>query len=346
MLKKKTHGDELMKSRMFLKIVVGLMALSLLATAGWAQCVSNVPGTLTVGQSACVRVCTNDFAYPAIQLYGNHNGPGALPQLILQAGCATATTHCNETCTAITPPSYPFVLGGDPFFPDNYYGHSDCLDIYLYWIHDNVWGLEIYTFCSGCFCITYDSQLAVSLSADLAAVPGDNSVTLTWATASETNSDRFEITRDGSLAGSVDGLGTSANGRAYTWTDNSVSNGSIYRYDLVAVDAAGGRTMMGRVNATPNGVTASVNEYALRQNYPNPFNPTTSISFDLVEANHVTLKVFNPMGETVKTLVDANVGAGRHSVSFDGRSLTSGLYFYSITVGDRYSATRKMLLVK
>jgi hypothetical protein len=333
-----------MKSQFVLKLLV-IFATLMLTTAVFAQCVPVIPQTLTVGQSVCITVCNNVFANPAIQLYGSNTGPAAKPVLILEAGCMTA--HCDQSCTPVTPPPYSsFVLGGDPYYPDNYYAHNSCFYMYLYWIHDNVWALEIYTTCSGCFCLTYDSQLPVNLQSDLAAIPGDNQITLTWATASETNSDHFDLMRDGTLAGRVDGLGNSATGKAYSWTDNAATNGVMYRYDLVSVDASGGRQILGHVSASPNVGAAHVTEYALLQNYPNPFNPSTSISFDVVESNYVTLRIFNPLGECVATLMDGNVGAGRHSVTFDGSKFTSGLYFYSIKIGNHFSATRKMLLVK
>ncbi|HEY3296933.1 MAG TPA: T9SS type A sorting domain-containing protein [bacterium] len=330
-----------------LKTLAFLALAALLVPAAFAQCVSNVPSQIDVGHSYCIRVCEDAFAYPAILLYGNRDGIGAVPVLTLHAGCNAANTDCDVQCTAITPPAYPFVLGGDHFYPENYYGHSDCFDMYLYWVHDNVWALEIYTLCSGCFCLSFDGQLAVNLSTDLTATAGDNAVTLDWATASETSNDHFDVMRDGQLSARIEGLGNSTTGREYTWTDNSAVNGVMYQYQLVSVDANGNSRIEGRVAATPTASSpAQVTEYALLQNYPNPFNPTTSITFDVLEANHVTLKVFNPMGQCVATLVNANTAAGRHSVSFNGQNLTSGLYFYSITIGDRFSATRKMLLVK
>jgi hypothetical protein len=345
MMIRKTLGDNLMKNTI-LKTVLVVALTALLIPAAFAQCVSNVPREVDIGQSACIRVCADDFYYPPILLVGDREGPAAMPILILQAGCTAGVTHCNEGCTAVTPPPYPFVLGGDPYFPNNYYGHSDCFDMYLYWVHNNVWALEVYTLCSGCFCLSFDHQLSVAMRSDLSAVAGDHEVTLGWATASEANNDHFDIMRDGVLAGQVTSAGDNTAGHDYTWTDNSAANDVTYTYSLVAVDVNGGREVHGSASAVPGAMKGVVTEYALEQNYPNPFNPSTLIRFDLVEANHVSLKVFNPMGACVATLVNSTVGVGRHEVSFDGRSLPSGLYFYSIKIGDRYSATRKMLLVK
>jgi hypothetical protein len=328
-----------------LKILFLLAAMALLAIPAYSTCVSNVPARIDIGQSYCISVCADQFYYPAIQLYGSHNGPAARPILILEAGCSLQNTHCdNGGCTPLQPPT--FVFGGDPFVPDQWYGHNDCFDMYLYWVHDNVWGLEIYTLCSGCFCLTYDDQLAVNMRSGFSASAGNGEVALTWATASETDNDHFTIERDGQAITNVPGAGNTPTGREYSWTDSGLENGRSYRYTLISVDGNNNRVEVGTTEATPRPTAGAVTEYALYQNYPNPFNPTTSIAFDVMEANQVTLKVYNPLGEVVATLMNGTVGVGHHTVSFDGKNFTSGLYFYTITIGDRFSATRKMLLVK
>jgi hypothetical protein len=228
-----------------------------------------------------------------------------------------------------------------------YYGVNSCFDIKLYWWHDNVWWMEIFAWCSGCFCLTYDDQLAVEMSSPLSAAAGDNEVTLRWATASESQNDRFEILRDGARSGSVTGLGTSASGRAYSWTDETAHNGNTYTYVLESVDFNNARHELGRVTATPTAqAPEAVRDYRLYQNYPNPFNPTTRISFDLPSKTTVTLKVYNLMGAVVATLVNGEMEAGPHRAEFDGTGVTSGLYFYTIQTSGGFSATRKMLLIK
>lgn len=87
------------------------------------------------------------------------------------------------------------------------------------------------------------------------------------------------------------------------------------------------------------------NSFALNQNYPNPFNPTTEISFALPKASHVTLEVYNVLGQKVETLVNDAMDAGLHVISFDASSLASGMYFYRINA-ENFNETRKMMLLK
>ena len=85
--------------------------------------------------------------------------------------------------------------------------------------------------------------------------------------------------------------------------------------------------------------------YALDSNYPNPFNPTTTISFTIPKAQHVSLVVYDALGRAVATLVDSELGSGTHSVSFDGQKLASGVYIYRIRSGD-FVQEKKMQLLK
>jgi hypothetical protein len=85
--------------------------------------------------------------------------------------------------------------------------------------------------------------------------------------------------------------------------------------------------------------------FSLSQNYPNPFNPNTVISFQLAVKSHVTLKVFDVAGREVATLVEGEMAAGKHAVTFAPSHSASGLYFYKITAG-KFSQTRKAVLMK
>jgi hypothetical protein len=83
----------------------------------------------------------------------------------------------------------------------------------------------------------------------------------------------------------------------------------------------------------------------LNQNFPNPFNPTTSIPFSIDRDGRVSLKIFNILGEEVRTLLDQELKAGNHVIKFDAGDLTSGTYLYR-TSTTTYSETKKFQLLK
>jgi hypothetical protein len=91
----------------------------------------------------------------------------------------------------------------------------------------------------------------------------------------------------------------------------------------------------------PSGVPAA---FHLSQNYPNPFNPATSIGFTLPQAAHVTLKVYNLLGETVATLVDETLPAGDHVKTWTADGLPSGTYVYRLVVGNQARSRALTLL--
>jgi hypothetical protein len=97
----------------------------------------------------------------------------------------------------------------------------------------------------------------------------------------------------------------------------------------------------------PTSIEYSENPYVfyLGANYPNPFNPTTTFSYQIPEDRHVTLTVYTVLGQVAATLVDEIKVAGRHEITFDARSLSSGIYLYRLTAGNQ-TMTRSMVLVK
>jgi hypothetical protein len=86
--------------------------------------------------------------------------------------------------------------------------------------------------------------------------------------------------------------------------------------------------------------------FSLLQNYPNPFNPSTTISYQLPVNGNVTLKVFNALGQEIKTLINGFQNAGFHSLLFTlSSSLPSGIYFYQLKSGSS-TATKKLIIAK
>ncbi len=91
-------------------------------------------------------------------------------------------------------------------------------------------------------------------------------------------------------------------------------------------------------------------EFSLHQNYPNPFNPTTAISYQLPAASDVKLKIYNTLGQLVKTLVSQKQSAGNYAVQWNGSNdlgekVASGIYIYRIQAGD-FIQSRKLVLMK
>jgi protocatechuate 3,4-dioxygenase beta subunit len=93
--------------------------------------------------------------------------------------------------------------------------------------------------------------------------------------------------------------------------------------------------------------------FALEQNYPNPFNPVTDIRYQIADNGspvQTTLRIYNLLGQEVRTLVDEPQGAGYYTVAWngrdsDGRDVATGFYFCRLQAGD-YAATIKMVLLK
>ena len=86
-------------------------------------------------------------------------------------------------------------------------------------------------------------------------------------------------------------------------------------------------------------------EFALLQNYPNPFNPSTVITYQLPKASNVELKVYDVLGNEIKTLVNEEKPAGRYEVKFDASNLSSGMYLYVLKAAE-FKSVRKLILIK
>jgi len=90
--------------------------------------------------------------------------------------------------------------------------------------------------------------------------------------------------------------------------------------------------------------------FLLYQHYPNPFNPSTSITYVLPTSSDIILKVYNLLGQEVKTLVNEHQSSGTKSVVWDGRDnlgkpVSTGMYVYRIEAGG-FIRARKMMLVQ
>jgi len=87
------------------------------------------------------------------------------------------------------------------------------------------------------------------------------------------------------------------------------------------------------------------NSFVLSQNYPNPFNPSTKISYSVPKSSLVTIKVYDVLGKKITTLLNEEKSVGNYEVEFNGRNLSSGVYFYKMQAGD-FVETKKLILMK
>ncbi len=195
---------------------------------------------------------------------------------------------------------------------------------------------------------TSDTNIPVELSSFTASTSNGN-VVLNWTTATETNNKGFEVQRSNGgeyqTIAFVQGNGTSTQQHSYTYSDQKVENGN-YSYRLRQVDFDGTSEYSQVVEVSVSNPV----EFNLAQNYPNPFNPSTKINYSLKVDSKVTLKVFDILGQEVVTLLNENIAAGAHNVTFDASKLNSGVYLYKIEAngvdGSSFTSVKKMILTK
>lgn len=191
-----------------------------------------------------------------------------------------------------------------------------------------------------------DVPLPVEMKTFAATVNG-NAVQLNWETTTEVNCFGFDIERSLSTSeqytkvGFIQGSGNSNSAKKYEFSDVPEQQG-LYHYRLKQIDNDGSIAYYGPVlvdfSQTPD-------IYALYQNFPNPFNPSTLISFDIPRESHVSLEIFNTVGEKVASPVSHYLSSGKHTVSFSAADLPTGLYFYVLRAGE-FTSVKKMMILK
>ena len=199
--------------------------------------------------------------------------------------------------------------------------------------------------------VRYNVPLPIQLGTFAAALTLENAVSLTWSTVSETNNYGFEVQKsvDGpnnfsTIPNSfVAGHGTTLAPQHYSFVDKSgVVSGAYYRLKQTDLDGSVHYTESVRVDAAGEKVPQN---YLLEQNSPNPFNPTTTIRFGLPKDGFVSLKLYNVLGQVVRTLVEEQRVAGYYEVRLDASNLSSGTYIYRLESG-KFVSTKKLLLVR
>ena len=172
-------------------------------------------------------------------------------------------------------------------------------------------------------------------------------IILNWSTATELNNSGFDVERsldskEFLKLGFVQGHGTTTQQQDYTFIDNNINTQTKYYYRLKQLDNDGSFEYSETIEIDYSGIP---DNYSLSQNYPNPFNISTIIRYSIPEEKLVTIKIYNALGEEVKTLTNKIQQPGRYTINFDATFLSSGLYFYRLVAGD-FVETKKMLLLK
>ncbi|MGA7720279.1 MAG: right-handed parallel beta-helix repeat-containing protein [Ignavibacteriaceae bacterium] len=133
-------------------------------------------------------------------------------------------------------------------------------------------------------------------------------------------------------------------GRYYWRVQSKTSNGKFSNSSKVEAFTIGTIT---DVKHESNAIPVS---FAVSQNYPNPFNPSTLINYSLPKSSLVTIKIYNILGQEIKTLINSEHQPGYYSIQWNGdnnygHSVASGIYIYRVTAG-QYAKSMKMMLLK
>ncbi len=192
-----------------------------------------------------------------------------------------------------------------------------------------------------------------------------NTIQLFWGTATETNNFGYNVERsvdslNWEVIGFVVGHGNSPSPKDYSFNDTTLVESNTYFYRLMQIDNDGKFEYTDAI--TVSIVITSVEEdkliipfeFSLEQNYPNPFNPTTKIEYSIpkVETGHapslqqnISIIIYDVNGREVAVLVNKVQLAGKYSVNFNAGNLSSGIYFYTLSIGNK-TLTKKMNLIK
>ncbi|HLP15986.1 MAG TPA: T9SS type A sorting domain-containing protein [Bacteroidota bacterium] len=194
------------------------------------------------------------------------------------------------------------------------------------------------------FALNIDAVMPVELqtfSADMVHGRAE----LHWSTATETNNIGFDIEKKIAGAwtkiGFVRGAGTANAPNHYSFVDPTAKGKASYR--LKQIDRDGHFSYSQSVEVV---AALAAGDFALSQNFPNPFNPTTMFTFAVKSMEHVTVTVFNALGQEVATLFNGNASPNElYHLRFDGTNLPGGTYFCALRSASR-SEVKKVTMLK
>ncbi|MBU0473799.1 MAG: T9SS type A sorting domain-containing protein [Bacteroidetes bacterium] len=176
-------------------------------------------------------------------------------------------------------------------------------------------------------------------------LPAEHSSTLKSELLISDNSDMINATTIADIANSNYEISGLEKGKLYFWRVRTKTIDNTYS------EYSGLGTF--KVGDNVTGVEEQViipEKFSVSQNYPNPFNPSTIISYSIPQTQFVTIKIYNMLGQEIKTLVSKEMSAGIYDVTWNGTNdsgvkVATGSYIYRVATGNNI-VTKKMLLLK
>ena len=198
---------------------------------------------------------------------------------------------------------------------------------------------------------TDPNVVPVELSSFTAEIDINDRVVLEWITLSETNNYGFYIERsidniNFKVIEFVKGMGNSSNDNIYSFIDTDSREAGTYYYRLKQVDFDGSYEYSDILEVE----VLAPKEFKLEQNYPNPFNPETKIEYEIPKTTNVVLKIYNILGQEIKTLIYYEQQPGNYQIIWDGTNnnnvrVSSGVYIYQIRASN-FIQSKKMIFLR
>ena len=193
---------------------------------------------------------------------------------------------------------------------------------------------------------------------NLSATAEDNTVTVTWDPPSSTSFFTLEnycvycSDESDPYADPLETQTISAQNTSFEHTD--LTPGDEWYYTVTAIyngdrESAPCEPIKILIVGVGDRLADIPTAFMLKQNYPNPFNPTTTVEFDIPQASHVSIIIYDILGHKVRTLIDQNYRPGSYTIVWNGRddkglSLTSGMYLMRMRAADFIKVTKMLLL--